>query len=201
MAAVPTSRWTRVRRRLGWDGNPLRPRSDLIARWLVPAAIVIFAALCPVVAGVTGMWVRADNAAVAHAKLGWYPVTAVLLRAVPGQAESGHGENTWMTWTPAWWISDGVRHTGDVPAAAMLSAGSKQEVWLNQAGQPQMPPLTAGQVWARAAADTLIALAGLAVLLMISCWLARRMLYRRRIASWEIEWLTVGPLWTRQDRN
>ena len=185
-------------RKLGLDGNPLRPRSDLIARWLVPAAIVIFAALCPVVAGVTGMWVRADNAAaVAHAKRGWQHVTAVLLRPVPGQAESGHGENAWMTWTLATWTVDGRRHTGDVPAAAMQSAGSKQEIFLNQAGQPQMPPLTAGQVWDRAAADTLIALTGLALLLTGSCWLARRVLYRRRLANWEIEWLTVGPLWSR----
>lgn len=198
MTAMPTSTWTRLMRRLGWDGNPLRPRSDLIARWLVPAAIVTFASLCPVVAGVTGMWVRADNAAVAHAKQGWSPVTAVLLRAVPGQAESGHGEDTWMTWTPAEWTFDGRRHTGDVPAAARLSAGSKQAVWLNQAGRPQMPPLTAGQVWDRAAADTLIALTGLALLLTGSCWLARRVLYRRRLANWEIEWLTVGPLWSRQ---
>jgi hypothetical protein len=199
MAAMPTSRWTRLKRWLGWDGNPLRPRSDLTARWLVPAAIALFLALCPVVAGVTSVWVRADNSAVAHKALGWHEVTAVLLRPVPGQAESGHGENTWMTWTPAVWIIDGVRHTGDVPAAAMQSAGSKQAVWLNQAGQPQMPPLTRGQVWDRAAADTLIALAGLAAVLTVTCLLARQVLYRRRLASWELEWLTVGPLWSRQD--
>jgi hypothetical protein len=198
MIAIPTPAWTRLMRKLGWDGNPLRPRSDLIARLLVPAAIVSFAALCPVVAAVTGMWVRADNAAVAHAKLGWRPVTAVLLRPVPGQAESGHGADTWMTWTPAEWTVNGRRYAGDVPAAARLSAGSKQAVWLNKAGRPQMPPLSAGQVWDRAAADTLIALTGLALLLTGACWLARRVLYRRRLANWEIEWLTVGPLWSHQ---
>jgi hypothetical protein len=167
MTAMPTSAWTRLRRRLGADGNPLRPRSDLIARWLVPAAIVIFAALCPVVAGLTSMWVRADNTAVARAQLGWHEVTAVLLRPVPGPAESNHGANTWLTWTLAKWTFDGQRHTGDVPAAANLSTGSKQAMWLNQ--------LLAG-----------------------SCWLTRRALYRRRLASWELEWLTVGPLWSRQ---
>jgi hypothetical protein len=197
MTAKPTSTWTRLVRRLRWDGNPLRPRSDLIARWLVPAAIALFLGLCPVVAGLTSMWVRADNAAVAHASLSWHRVTAVLLRPVPGPAESGHGSDSWMTWTPAEWTFDGLRHTGAVPAAARLSAGSKQAVWLNQAGQPQMPPLTPGQVWDRAAADSLIALAGLAALLTASCCLVRRQLYRRRLANWEIEWLTVGPLWSR----
>ncbi len=101
MAAMPRTRWTNLTRRLGLDGNPLRPRSDLMQRWLLPAAIGLFVALCPVVAGLTGMWVQADNAAVAHAKLSWHSVTAVLLRAVPGPAESDHGANTWMTWTPA----------------------------------------------------------------------------------------------------
>jgi hypothetical protein len=197
MTAMPWSAWTRLKRRLGWDGNPLRPRSYLIERWLVPAVIAVFIALCPVVVGLTGMWVRADNA-VAHPKPGWHHVTAVLLRAVPGQAETGHGENTWMTWTPAKWTLDGVRHTGDVPAAAMLNVGSKQAVWLNQAGQPQMPPLSPGQVWDRVAADALIALGALAVLLTGSCWLTRRALFRRRLRGWETEWLTVGPLWSRQ---
>jgi hypothetical protein len=185
-------------RRLGWDGNPLRPRSYLIERWLAPAAIATFVVLCPVVAGVTSMWVRADNAAVAHAKLGWHEVTAVLLRAVPGPAESDHGANTWMTWTPARWSADGILHTGDVPAAARASAGSKQAVWLNRTGQPQMPPLTAREVEDRAGADTLLALAALAALLTGSCMVTRRAVYRRRLAGWEIEWLTVGPLWSRQ---
>jgi uncharacterized membrane protein len=199
MTVMPTSRWMRLKRRLGWDGNPLRPRSDLIARWLVPAAIALFVGLCPVVAGLTTIWVRADNAAVAHASLHWHRVTAVLLRPVPGQADSGHGANAWLTWTPAVWTFDGRTHTGAVPAAAMLSEGSKQAVWLNDAGQPQMPPLTAGQIWDRAAADTLMELSGLAVLLTGSCLVARRVLYRRRLANWEVEWLTVGPLWSRQN--
>lgn len=198
MTAMPTRMWTRLTRRLGWDGNPLRRRSDLIEGWLLPVTIALFVALCPVVAGLTGMWVRADNTAVAHAKLTWKPVTAVLLRAVPGPAESDHGANTWMTWTPARWTADGRQRTGDVPAAAKSSAGTRQTVWLNRAGQPQLPPLTPGQVGDRAAADTLIALAGLAALLTASFWLARRALHRRRLEGWEIEWLTVGPLWSRQ---
>ncbi|HUA41694.1 MAG TPA: hypothetical protein VMA32_09015 [Streptosporangiaceae bacterium] len=198
MTAMTASAWTRITRRLGWDGNPLRPRSDLIARWLLPAAIVAFAALCPVVAGVTGMWVRADNAAVEHAKLAWHPVTAVLLYAVPGPAESNHGGNTWTTWAPARWTVGGRQHAGDVPAPATSNADTRLTVWLNRAGQPQMPPLTPGEVGDRAHADTLIALSVLAVLLTGSCCLARWVLFRRRLQDWQLEWLTVGPLWSRQ---
>jgi len=198
MTAKPWAAWTKLVRRLGWDGNPLRPRSDLIGRWLLPAAIALFVAMCPVVATVTGVWVRADNAAVVHAKQAWHPVTAVLLRAAPGPAQSDHGTNTWMTWTPAKWNVDGQQRTGDVPAVAGLPAGSRQIVWLNRAGQVQVPPLTPRQVDNRARADTLMALAALAFLLAGLRWLARRALIRRRLRDWEIEWLTVGPLWSRK---
>jgi hypothetical protein len=103
-----------------------------------------------------------------------------------------------MTWTPARWNVDGRQRTGDVPAAAGSSAGTRQTVWLNWAGKVQMPPLTAIQVGNRARADTLMALSALAALLTGLWWLARRALNRRRLRDWEIEWLTVGPLWSRQ---
>jgi hypothetical protein len=198
MTAMPRAVWTKLLRRLGWDGNPLRPRSDLIGRWLLPAAIALFVGMCPVVATLTGMWVRADNAAVVHAKHTWYPVTAVLLRPAPGPAQSDHGTNTWMTWTPARWSADGQQRTGEVPAVAGSSAGSRQIVWLNGAGQVQVPPLTARQVANRVRADTVMALAALAALLAGLRWLARRALNRRRLRDWEMEWLTVGPLWSRR---
>jgi hypothetical protein len=198
MTAKPRAAWTKSVRRLGWDGNPLRPRSDLIGRWLLPAAIAVFVGMCPVVATLTGMWVRADNATVVHAQRSWSRVTGVLLRAAPGPAESDHGTNTWMAWTPARWSAGGQQHSGDIPAVAGSRAGSRQIVWLNTAGQVQVPPLTARQVGNRARADTVMALAALAALLAALRWLARRALNRRRLRNWETEWLTVGPIWSRQ---
>lgn len=197
MTAMPRATWTKLLRRLGWDGNPLRSRSDVIGRWLLPATIALFVALCPVVAAVTGMWVRADNATVVHAKRAWHPVTAVLLQAAPGPAQSDHGTNTWITWTPARWSVDGQQRTGEVPAVAGSRAGSRQMVWLS-AGRVQMPPLTARQVGNRARTGTLMALAALAALLTGLRWLARRALNRRRLRDWEMEWLTVGPVWSRR---
>src|SRR5262249_58858584 len=91
--------------------------------------------------------------------------------------------------------------TGDVPAVAGSSAGTRQTIWLNRAGQVQMPPLTARQVGNRARADTLMALSALAALLAGLWWLARRALNRRRLRDWEIERLTVGPLWSRHRQN
>jgi hypothetical protein len=43
-----------------------------------------------------------------------------------------------------------------------------------------------------------IALAILAVFLAGIAWIAARILDKRRLASWESDWLVVGPRWSRQ---
>lgn len=195
---APTTLWMRLTRRFGRDGNPLRRRSDLIDACLLPAAIAAFLALCPLVLEMTGIWVRADNAATRHAQLSWHPVKAVLLQAVPGPEMSDHGANTWLTWTPARWTVDGQERTADVPASAGSVAGSTVTVWLDRAGDVQTPPLTLAEAGARVLEARLVALAILAVLLAVMTLLGRRILDRRRLAGWEADWLSVGPTWSRR---
>ncbi len=96
MAATTT--WVKLSRRLGIDGNPLRRGVDKIEVWLVPAAVAVFLALCPVVALGMSAWAHADNAAVARAQRSWQPVKGVLLKAAPGPAEADGGANTWTVW-------------------------------------------------------------------------------------------------------
>jgi hypothetical protein len=190
--------WMRLTRRLGRDRNPLRRRSDLIERWLLPVVIAAFLALCPLVAGAAGLWVRADNAAAEHAQLSWHRVPAVLLQAAAGPMWPGSGAHSWVVWTSARWTAGGRPRIGSVPAPARTRAGSTVPVWLDRAGKVRMPPLTAAQASNRVVVAMLIALAGLAVLLAGTALLARRVLDRRRLADWEIAWLSVGPQWSRQ---
>src|SRR5271166_698625 len=84
MTTAPAPTWMKLARRLGHDGNPLRRRSDVIERWLMPATVAVFLALCPLVVAVSTIWIRADNAVVRHAQLSWHRVEGVLLRASPG---------------------------------------------------------------------------------------------------------------------
>ncbi len=198
MMATPTTTWRRLARRLGRHRNPLRRRSDVLEAWLLPAAAVVFLALCPVVAGLTGMWVRADNAATQRAQQSWHPVSAVLLRAAPGPEFIDQGANTWTAWEPARWTLDGRQHTGSVPVAAGSPAGSTQTVWLDSHGRVHVPPLTGAQLGQMVGAAMLISLAGLAVVVSILTVLARWMLNRRRLAGWEAGWLAVGPTWSHQ---
>jgi hypothetical protein len=195
---TPTTPWTRVARRLGFDHNPLRRRSDLIEAWLLPAVIAVFLALSPLLAGAASAWVHHENAAAQQAERSWHRVTAVLLQAVPGPLMSDNGANTWITWTLARWTADGRRHVGEVPAAAGSSADSTVSVWLDRAGNVQAPPLNAFEIRDRVVLAAVVALTTLAVLLTAVTLIGRRLLDRRRLAGWAADWLSVGPQWSRR---
>lgn len=198
MMATPTTTWMKLARRLGRDRNPLRRRSDVLEAWLLPAAVVVFLVLCPLVAVLTGLWVRADNAAVQRAQQSWHTVPAVLLRAAPGPQFTDQGANTWTTWEPARWTVNGRQHTGSIPVAAGSPAGSTQTVWLDGRGQVHVPPQTQARLSETVDAAMLIAVAGVAVVVGALMLLGRWFLDRRRLASWEAAWLAVGPRWSHQ---
>lgn len=195
---VPTMTWRRLTRRLSRERNPLRRRCDLIEAWIVPAAIVAFLVLGPLVAATAGLWVRADNAATRHAQLSWQRVPAVLLAAAPGPMMSGNGANSWVDWTPARWTVEGRPRIGKIPAAAGTPAGSTVPVWLDRAGNVRLPAMTPAQTERRVIGAASMALAAVAVLLAGLAVVTRRVLDRKRLAAWEAAWLVVGPQWRRQ---
>ena len=194
---TPTTMWKRLTRRLGRDRNPLRRRSDLVDAWLVPVAIVVFVALCPLVLAVVGSWTRAANTSEEHAQAHWHHVQAVLLQSVPGAEQADHGTNSWIAWAPARWTAGGIEHTGIVPALSGTRAGAVVTVWLDSAGRAHVPPLTPGAASGRVVEASVAGLAVLAVTLAIMTVLARRFLDRRRLDGWETAWLSVGPTWSR----
>jgi hypothetical protein len=194
---TPTTTWTRLARRLGLDHNPLRRRSDLIEAWLLPGTIAAFLILGTLMAGLVGIRVNADNAAAQRAERTWRLAPAVLLRAAPGPMMSDDGANAWLVWTPARWVADGRVRTGVVPAPSGTRAGATVRVWLDRAGSVQPPRLTAARAGDRVVAAISFSLAALAVFLAGLALLARLLLDRRRLASWEADWLAVGPQWSR----
>jgi hypothetical protein len=196
MTARPTTRWLQFKRRMALDGNPLRRRSDVIAAWLTPAFILLFAALIPVVAVMTNTLARDQNAAVVRASHTWTHVTGTLLRSAPGPAQRDHGANVWSEVVPAKWSFDGVQHTGSVPVPAGSRVGSSQTVNLNAAGQVMTPPLAPTQLAARIDTLTFIVMAALALLLMTIKGIVGRILDKRRLAAWASDWLAVAARWS-----
>ncbi|HTP15431.1 MAG TPA: hypothetical protein VMK13_06300 [Streptosporangiaceae bacterium] len=195
---TPTMTWTRLSRRLGSDHNPLRRRADRAEAWLVPAAIAGFLLLSPLVAGAVAQWVSADNAAVLRAQQSWHRAPAVLLHATPGPTMSMDGANSWIARAPARWTENGRPRVGNVPVSSGARADSTVPVWLDRAGNVQVPPLTAGQLGDRVLVAALIALTVLAGLLACLARLGRLVLDRCRLAGWQDEWLAVGPQWSGQ---
>jgi hypothetical protein len=192
--ATTTTKWPRLRRRLGLDGNPLRRRSDLIAAWLPLAAVVAFLALSPLAIGISGTWMRADNATARHVQL--QTVTAVVTESAPGPEFSDQGANTWLEWVPAHWTDGGRQHYAYVPVPAGTPAGATVTEYLDSSGHVRMPPMTNAQARDRVLVASVAALAALAVLMAVMALIARRILERRRLASWQTEWLSVGPRWS-----
>ena len=125
-------------------------------------------------------------------------MSAVLLRAAPGPEFSDNGANTWTVWVPARWAVAGRHHTGNVPVPADSRAGSTQTVWLDSAGHVRTPAMSKPELSGAIGTGILLALAALAVVVAVATGLARWVLDRRRIASWEAAWLAVGPRWSHQ---
>jgi len=193
-----TTMWARTVRRLGFDHNPLRRRTDLVDGWLLPAVIIGFLLLGPLTATVAGVWAHSQNMAIQRADRSWHQVSAVLLEPVPGPLFSDNGGNSWLVWSPARWVADGRTRTGQVPAPAGSGAGTTVKVWINRAGKVQAPPLTAAGAGNRILIAVAFTLAGLSAMLTAAAVAARWVLDRKRIASWEAGWLSVGPQWSRQ---
>jgi hypothetical protein len=198
MTARPTTMWLKLKRRLACDGNPLRRRSDVIAAWLTPVAVLIFIALIPVAATVTSSLARASNAAVAHQMPTWHKVDGRLLRSAPGPAQTDRGGNLWDELVPARWTFHGHQYEGAVPVLAGAHAGDLQRIYLNNAGQVQTPPLSPAQLADRIDTIAFIALGVLALVLLTVKGIARRILEGRRLRAWESDWLAVGPRWSHQ---
>ena len=135
MMAAAAKTWRRLARRFGGDGNPLRRWSDVMEGWLVPVAVALFVALCPVAVALTGLWVGSHNAAAQRAQAAAHPVRAILLDSAAGPQYQDHGANTWVVWTPARWSANGHTQTGAVPAEAGMHAGSTMTVWVDRAGR------------------------------------------------------------------
>jgi hypothetical protein len=174
---------TRLARRLGLDGNPLRRPTDKIEACLAALTLVAFLAGAPVLSIAAGRaWVTE------HFKR---RVSAVLLQAahpVTGLA-------------PARWIApDGQPLTGRIPVSPGSAAGRTVSLWVNAAGSPTGPPLNRGAVLGREAMAAVFVPIVLGWGLLFLAEAGRWVLDRRRLAGWDAAWAAVGPQWTKRFR-
>jgi hypothetical protein len=183
-------RWWR-----GWrpDRNPLRRRSDRAETLVLGVLVAACLAGAPLAAHAAASWTYATSAREAHAQ-------QAALRQVPATLlELALPEGLYNAEASARWRApDGHLITGQVPAPVGSVAGSTVMVWTNQAGQLTAAPLSASQVARRADLSEVLAVAGLAVMLIVVGRLVHWALNRRRLAAWDADWLANGPRWSQR---
>jgi hypothetical protein len=182
-------------RRLGLDHNELRRTSDRLEAWLMLLLIVAFVPLAVLATSAVAHSVGNAGARELRPGVPLRQVTAVLLPGAPAAGASPTG-SAW-SWEPARWTADGVTHTGNVPIAPGTPPGMTIPIWVNPAGQAQLPPLTAAQVKARAALAAVVTPPVVALLLWLAWRGLRWRLDRHRLASWARAWSQVESQWTR----
>jgi hypothetical protein len=191
---------SRLARRLGLDGNPLRRRTDKIAACAAALLLAAFLAGAPLLSMAAADWAGRPAAAGLRSERSWHQVSAILLQAAPPPAAVG-GLPGHPRVLARWAAPDGQARTGRIPASVGLVAGTTIRLWVNAAGWPAGPRLNHSGVLAREATAAAVAPAALGIMLLCLAWAGRRMLERRRLAAWEAAWATVGPQWTRRFRS
>ena len=189
---------TRLARRLGLDGNPLRRRIDKIAAGLAALLMAVFLISAPMLSMAAARWTGHAAATAQRAARFWSQVPAVLLRGAPLTAGSEFGPS----WVPARWTApDGHERAGTIPISTRMAAGRTVRLWVDAAGSPTGPPPRYGALVASEALTAAVATVALGIVLLWLAWAARWLVDRRRLAAWEAAWAAVGPQWTRRFRS
>jgi hypothetical protein len=194
---VSTTTAKRLARLLGWDGNPLRRRSDRLEAAIVTGLLAMFLIGAPVLAIVAGRVADGLGLREQHAQQAWRQVPATVLQGAA--TVSAPSDGSAGNWVPARWRTPGGRQLeGLVAVDSTPRPGQRVPVWTDGAGRLTAPPLTHGQIQADVALAAATAPLVLAVVLLAARGAARLILNRRRMAAWEQAWRSVGPRWTRQ---
>ena len=188
----------RCARRLGFDRNPLRRRTDRIEAAIRLATMILLLAAVPIAAIAVAR--QADHLAVRQAQAqqtAEHQVTAVLLQRAAATGVSDPYTSIQLTYVLARWRPPGQpTRSGQVLATAGAAAGSTVTVWIDHSGAVTSPPpdhrTIASDVCIAAVVTCLVAI----LLVLGSNALAGRALDRRRLRAWDADWRATGPLWS-----
>lgn len=190
-----TRRLTSLARRLGIGHNPLRRTGDRAEIALLLTAVVLAVATLPVALSV-GLTAQQHNLAVSATQTAArHPVTAVLTEEAPLIAAEYGGIGGILVHA-SWHGPNGAEHTGIVPAAHGAAAGTRVQVWNDNAGNLVSPPVTPSQADARGMLTVVGLMAAVIAVLAALFAFARTRLERVRAAAWTADWQRTGPQWT-----
>jgi hypothetical protein len=193
-ATPQTGRLRRKLREFWPDRNPLRRRWDRTEATIIAGLVAAFVVGGTLAALIAGRWAYQDTMRARQAELAaLHRVPAVLLTTAYAQPFGFDAV------AKAWWRAPGgPRHTGQVSAPAGSPPGTKITVWVDAAGRLAAPPLQSAQVQGQGALASVLALAGVAIVLWGTGLTVHFVTDRRRMAAWDEEWRAMGPKWSRR---
>ena len=197
-ARRPGTRLARCARRLGFDRNPLRRRTDRIEAAIRLVTVILLLVAVPIATIAVGRQVDHLALRQAHAQQAAdHQVTAVLLQQAQATGVPDPYTSIQLTYVLARWQAPGqAPRSGQVLAPAGAYAGSTVKIWIDASGAVTSPPpdhrMIAGDVCIAAVVTCLVA----SLLVLGSNALARRVLDRRRLRAWDAGWRVTGPLWS-----
>jgi hypothetical protein len=189
-------------RRLGFDRNPLRRRTDRIEAAIRLATMILLLVAVPIAAIAVGQ--QADHLALrrAHAQQATErQVTAVLLEQAQATGIPDPYTSLQLTYVLArWQPPGGPPRSGQVLAPPGTPAGSAVTIWINASGAVASPPPAHREILGDATMAAVVTGLVASLLLLGLNTLARRVLDHRRLNAWDAEWRATGPRWSGHPR-
>jgi hypothetical protein len=192
----PPSRNRRRRlHRMGWYRNDMRRRSDRWEIGWVAVLLLAFLAGLPFIAYAAARDAYRDDVR----QQSWnrahrMHTEAVLLADAPPPAAGSMTDSTVAL--ARWTAPDGTTRLGTVQVVAGRRAGTSVGIWTDEHGAATTEPAGVHPRTDAANVAVVVMLGGGAALVLLRV-LLRVLLHRRRLQSWQQEWLEVGPRWSR----
>jgi hypothetical protein len=184
-------------RLLGWDRNPLRRRIDRVETGMLAGLVVLFLTAAPVLVAAAVHWTRTQGVREQRAEAAWQQVAATVQPA-PTHTDEFSGWPGTVLKRARWTAPDGRPRSGWAPFSTAVSPGSSARIWVNRSGALTGAPLRNRQLHTQMVMAAVLTATVLGLMVCLAGGAMRFLLARRRLASWDRQWRTVGPQWTRQ---
>ena len=178
--------------------NPLARRAD---RWQAGSTVLLITVwvLALPLAVALGFMVANDGVQAAETQAqDRTMVTATLLADARAASVSSRGmPDLTVTVVPAEWTTpDGQQRSGPIEVVPGLHAGDQVNAWIDPAGTPVNPPISAADAIVAGAVIATGTWFALGLVLALVGQLIVMTLDRGRLDGWEREWAAVEPVWT-----
>lgn len=181
---------TWILRQLRWLGanrNPVATTWDRLEARVVVFAIVLSLGMLPVALAVGSLTYESALADATEQQASRTQTTAVVLADVP-YSVNAHGVATQAPARAVWQLPDGTERMGEVYVDPGATAGTKTPIWIDQAGDPALAPLTRDGALGAAIGVAVLAWVGFLGAIALLTWGARVALDRLRGADLARDW-------------